>query len=646
MLAAHYDSVAAGAGAADDGSGVVILLEIARILKSEPASRFPVILLFDDGEEQSLLGARGFVDHSPDAKNVRWAVNLDARGVSGPSFMYETSSNNLSLIRLYAGSVPVPVTNSLMYSLYTLLPSSTDFSVFRQHHIQGYNLAFVGGTPLYHRSGDVPANTSAASVQQQGSSALALIRALAAGAPLEDQKGDTIYFDAFSHVFWWPKAWTPFLILASFLMLAVAIFRMGQTQWSMSAVLWGALAPFLSMGAAGFLGFMLLKVLMPGALLPPDFPAQPLPYFVGFAGLGLVIAGLTLTWVTQRVPLWGFLVGHWLTWTLIGLLAYVSLFGGSYLALVPALGAALSLLFVVLLGLDKPYAIEICTAIPAALALALWFPLLRLLYEAMGKVSFPMVSVFAAAVLILLFPLFWTRHKFARRLVGVEITVTAICAVVAVLSPRWSARSPFPLNIQYVQDGSGKPHWLLAVRKNRSKVQPLFNEARFSSVSDASASLPWLPSSYPLYSAEAPALGLPLPKIDILTQTFSGGRLYVHAKLLSPRGADRLLMYFSPKAKIVSMRICGQDLAPFPQDTLQYFFGWYRYTSTLVPGGVDVEFVLDASGPRDMYIVDETYSLPKEGAGLLTARPAIASASQDGDSTLLFQQIQLGPTNR
>ncbi|HEX7252214.1 MAG TPA: M28 family peptidase, partial [Thermoanaerobaculia bacterium] len=36
MLAAHYDSVGAGSGASDDGMGVAAILEVARILKSDP----------------------------------------------------------------------------------------------------------------------------------------------------------------------------------------------------------------------------------------------------------------------------------------------------------------------------------------------------------------------------------------------------------------------------------------------------------------------------------------------------------------------------------------------------------------------------------------------------------------------------------
>jgi acetylornithine deacetylase/succinyl-diaminopimelate desuccinylase-like protein len=100
LLAAHYDSVPAGPGAGDDGAGVAAVMEIARILLSRP-SRHPVILLLSDGEEAGLLGALLFVREHPLARTVKAAVNLEGRGDSGPSLMFETGSANTWLMKLY-----------------------------------------------------------------------------------------------------------------------------------------------------------------------------------------------------------------------------------------------------------------------------------------------------------------------------------------------------------------------------------------------------------------------------------------------------------------------------------------------------------------------------------------------------------------
>src|SRR5215470_5806448 len=77
LLSVHYDSVAAGPGAGDDGAGVAAALEIVRALKSDPPPLHPIVLLFNEGEEDHLLGAEAFV--ATHARQVGAVVNLEAR---------------------------------------------------------------------------------------------------------------------------------------------------------------------------------------------------------------------------------------------------------------------------------------------------------------------------------------------------------------------------------------------------------------------------------------------------------------------------------------------------------------------------------------------------------------------------------------
>jgi hypothetical protein len=178
LLAAHYDSVPAGPGASDDGAAVATVLEIARILAARPASRHPVVLLITDGEEAGLLGAFLFVREHPLAKQVKAAVNLDARGTSGPSLMFETGSANGWLMRLYASAIARPMTNSLYYVVYKQLQNDTDFTAFKSAAYQGFNFAFIGHVGRYHTPLDSVANASADSIQHQGDNALAALSAL------------------------------------------------------------------------------------------------------------------------------------------------------------------------------------------------------------------------------------------------------------------------------------------------------------------------------------------------------------------------------------------------------------------------------------------------------------------------------------
>ena len=93
LLNAHYDSTPTGPGAADDGVGVATLLEIASLVKGSRPAR-PVTFLFNEGEEFGLNGASAFVRQHPLANNVDALINIEARGVSGPALMFETSEPN------------------------------------------------------------------------------------------------------------------------------------------------------------------------------------------------------------------------------------------------------------------------------------------------------------------------------------------------------------------------------------------------------------------------------------------------------------------------------------------------------------------------------------------------------------------------
>src|ERR671916_1286816 len=104
VLVAHYDSVPRGPGAADDGAGVAAILEIARVFTSGSPPRNDIDILFTDAEEPWLLGAQAFV--SADRLDPRRSVvlNLEARGTSGPPLMFQSSSDNATLISALANA--------------------------------------------------------------------------------------------------------------------------------------------------------------------------------------------------------------------------------------------------------------------------------------------------------------------------------------------------------------------------------------------------------------------------------------------------------------------------------------------------------------------------------------------------------------
>ncbi|KAF2204355.1 Zn-dependent exopeptidase [Delitschia confertaspora ATCC 74209] len=87
MLGAHTDSVAAGPGINDDGSGTIAILEVAKQLakyRVNNAVRFG----FWSGEEEGLLGSTYYVEHLPAAELAKVRAYLNFDMIASPNFIY------------------------------------------------------------------------------------------------------------------------------------------------------------------------------------------------------------------------------------------------------------------------------------------------------------------------------------------------------------------------------------------------------------------------------------------------------------------------------------------------------------------------------------------------------------------------------
>jgi aminopeptidase YwaD len=81
-VGAHYDSVEAGPGANDNGSGTAVLLETARVLAASGDDEGVCFVAFG-AEEVGLFGSRSFVDglNADERQALRGMVNVDMVGV-------------------------------------------------------------------------------------------------------------------------------------------------------------------------------------------------------------------------------------------------------------------------------------------------------------------------------------------------------------------------------------------------------------------------------------------------------------------------------------------------------------------------------------------------------------------------------------
>jgi len=181
LIMAHYDSrghlsysgdVGQSYGAADDGYGLAVMLEIAR-LYGERDLKNTIYLLMTDAEETGLHGSsravqEDFVD------NVGFVINVEARGNKGPVYMFETSDNNEKVIDFYSKS-ELPVAYSFATEIYNLMPNLTDLTYFLRADKAGINFAVINGMMDYHTPEDSYANINASSIEHYGRQVIPLV---------------------------------------------------------------------------------------------------------------------------------------------------------------------------------------------------------------------------------------------------------------------------------------------------------------------------------------------------------------------------------------------------------------------------------------------------------------------------------------
>lgn len=346
LLMAHYDSVPTGPGAADDASSVAAILEAIRAIKSQDKPlKNNVWILFTDGEERGLLGAELFADQFAERDNIDLVLNFEARGSSGPSMMFETSSPNGGLIPHFAKATPDPVANSLMYTVYKMLPNDTDMSVTKRAGLQGINFAFAGQLLNYHTMQDAPENLSLASLQHQGSNLLYNISHFGNTNFDPSSNSEYVYFNnATGGITYYPAGWSfPLALITVILFLAYLVFLFRIKQLSIGRYV-GSLALFLGILIVGaaftyfvWKGFEWLHPEYRWLLMGENYSHRW--YLWGFSLLNFGTFCGIYGWIQKKLTTQQLLAGSFTIWVLISLLAAWYLPTASYLFTWPVLMA-------------------------------------------------------------------------------------------------------------------------------------------------------------------------------------------------------------------------------------------------------------------------------------------------------------------
>jgi hypothetical protein len=642
LLAAHYDSVPAGPGAFDDGAGAATVLAIARIFKSLPQLRHSIIFLIDDGEEAGLLGARVFVNQHPWAKDVRAVVNVDSRGTSGPSLMFETGDANEWALHLYAQHAAHPNTSSVFYTAYKQIPNDTDFTVFKAAGYQGLNFANIRDVVHYHTPLDNLENADPATLQHDGDNALSSLQAFANADISNPPKSEAVYFDLLAIcTIRWPATRTVAIALsAAFLLLLEIAWLFYKKKLTGPEFLWGLLAWPVSILAIAVFAFLLSFILRKGGAMPVPWTAHPHPAQVAFWSLAIALVAFTAQRFASRTGFFGLWSGTWIWWALLSIALAARIPGISYVLLAATCAAALAGLLLVF----RPLSSSLVAILPLAVSAIVGFPLALMLYQGFGGRALPVIAVLVAVLLSPLAPLCAdvqrTRGVSMLALPWLAVASMLLASFAAIVVPAFSAKAPEHVNLQYVQEAdSGNSQWVVYPASTHLP-EPIRLATNFRA-QDGGA-FPWIPDA--AFFAAAPHVAVAPPTFTILESTELPARRRYRTLLRSERGASEAVVMFPPDSRIDSVQAADEPVQPQTEKVRQYQNNWYAYDFYAMPAkGVEVSFTLPAGKPVEVYVLDVTYALPLEGMFLLKSRPLTATPFGEGDCTIASRRVQLLP---
>ncbi len=628
IMLAHYDSVPAGPGAADDESSVAAILEAARALRARGGKTLhPVLAVITDGEEYDLLGAAAFLDNPALKAKVGAVVNAEARGNQGQSRLFQTSPGAAGLIDLYADHLGTYATSSLYAEIYKFMPNDTDLTLFIRDGFPSVNFAFADNVAHYHTPLDNRRDLSVASLQQQGDNVLAMTAALAVTPYAALKTHDDVYLDILGR--WLPRlpqSWVlpVALALLVLLALAVALNRGGRTTLG-EGLRAAAIFPALLIGPA-VLGWLLVLIAQ-GLSDQPD-PAYAHPLALRCA---LALDVLTVTLLVSRLAgARASAAAVWLWLAVLGVAAAALLPGFSPYFLLPVLVATVLLLATARAGWESPLG-EGALLLSALAALVIWLPLCVAGETLMGLRLFALFTVPAAVAAATLTPLLAARRAPVSA-AGIALAGAVIASGIAGFMPAYSAMAPQRLNLNYVYDGpSGQAVWAA------DAGAPLPRSLRAAAQFAVKPEKPYAASWARAFLAPAPKGDLQLPGAAIVTNEMDGKLRRVTLALSGSPGAAMMWLMVPGKAGLRHVILGGKAIAAPPSWAKDKRVGIYCMSSDCAQAAITL--TMTDKAPLNLTLIERRVGLPAFGARLLAARPQTAVPSQFGDGTMLVTRI-------
>ena len=620
LLLSHYDSNPhSSLGASDDGSGVVVILEgIRAYLAKKEIPKNDIIICISDAEELGLLGAKAFVNHHPWAKEVGLVLNFDARGSGGPSYMMlETNGGNKKLIEAFQdANTDYPVANSLMYSIYKMLPNDTDLTVFREsENIDGYNFAFIDDHFDYHTVQDSYERMDLNSLNHQSSYLMATLNYFA-NVDLDNLKSeaDYVYFNfPIIGLVFYPFSWViPMFIVCVilfFLMLHFGVLKKKLTKKGVIKGFYPFIASLLTSGAMAFFGWKLLLKIHPQYHdILQGFTYNGYYYIVVFVAFTLAICFWFYKDYFIKRTKQDLLVAPLFFWLLInGFIAFYLPGAGFFILPVIIL---LGTLFIAQFSTSKVNMLLLFTlfSIPVLIIFA---PLVKMLPVGLGLKMLVVSALFTVLLFGFLVPVF-QQFKDHRRLSFVFLFIGFMALISASVFSSYSVDRKKPNSVLYVFDSNkNEAYWASYNAEPDDFTKQFLGENPTKGSYDENTTASKYKTNIKLFTKTA-IRNLEKPLISIVSDTIIDSRRKVNLHIESLRNANKIELLTKTPIQFKSFKvndepfknnINSKNVFSVEEGTI---LSYYRTSKDEI---IEIKFVVDKNQVIDIDVLEAKYDL-------------------------------------
>ncbi|WP_396141441.1 M28 family peptidase [Flavobacterium sp.] len=652
LLLSHYDSAphSYSKGASDDASGIATIFESIRaFLHNKTPHKNDIIILFTDAEELGLNGAALFVTQHKLAKEVGLVLNFEARGSSGPSYMLmETNDGNAKMVDAFQdGNVSYPVSNSLMYSIYKMLPNDTDLTVFREEgKIQGFNFAFIDSHFNYHTAQDNYENLDPKTLAHQGSYLFPLLNYFS-NADLTDfnSTDNKVYFNVPFQFVSYPFSWiAPMLILAFVLFMLFVFVGLGKRALHLDEIIKGFVPLFGSLVTAGLVSYIGWKMLL--SFYPQyndilhGFTYNGHDYIYAFVSLTLAICFLFYQNNGKRNPEMDQMVAPLFVWLLINLGIAIKLQGAGFL-IIPVIASSLMLGFYILTQ-KSSWVLNCILAIPTLIILV---PFIQMFPIGLGlKILFGS-AILTVLTFTLLLPVFGSYTKKGIWAI-VFILVSIGFFIKAHQFSDYTNEKAKPNSLVYILDAdANKANWATydSYLDEWTKIY-LGENPKSATVLNSNKLYSKYGSQY-TFMTEAPLKKIPKPTIEFLRDTVKGNQHLYKIKITPNRSVNRYDIFVNNNVQINNLKANGAQSIDFKSNIASKTAGKLLTYYVVDNLPLELEFSTLNTQNLDLNLVESSFDLLANSLLKMTQRKPgmIPTPFVLNDAIIIKQKIKPSP---